>query len=161
MENIEPRYAYFTVPSAIPGFVCVRLERAKGTKHCRASFSFCSPQDSLLYRDGANRYSFQRYKLIARKIADSRAATKRVKATIEFDCEGPMGDAFRRALQLATTTERPYHKRSGKVCKGVHRPGKPPTIAPRWFREAGTVEFGLCQPSTDHPNRMDRGDPPA
>jgi len=157
----EPRYAYFTVPTAIPGFVCVRLEREKGSKHCSASFSFCSPQDAMQYRDKSersNRYSFQAYKPLARKIADARARTKRVKATLEFEHDGPMGEAFRRALELAKTTQRPYQKLERRIGR-AHPPV--PTFAPHWFKEAKTVEFGLVQPEGPKPNRMDGGDPPA
>lgn len=171
MENIEPRYAYFTAtgvpdedglpPSSVAGtstgFICVRMERPKGDKHCRAAFSFCSPLDADQYWDANGKcWRFNDYKPLARKIADARALTKRVKATIEFDHEGPIGEAFRRALELAKTTERPWHKRNGTV----HRGGEPPTLAPRWFKKATTVEFGLVQPEVKA-NRMDRGDPPA
>ncbi len=152
MENTEPRYAYFTVLApedeerGDTGFVCVRLERPKGSNHCRAAFSFCSPQDANEYWDMfSGCFRFAEYKPLARKIADARAFTKRVKATIEFDSEGPIGEAFRRALELAKTTERPWHKRQGTV----HRGGEPPTIAPRWFREARKVEFGLVQPKEE------------
>ena len=157
----EPRYAYFTVLTPTgplsgtivgglsctcgdTGFVCVRLERPKGENHCRATFAFCSPQDADQYWDSrAGSWQFSRLKPLARKIADARALTKRVKATIEFEQDGPIGEAFRRALELAKTTERPWHKRCGTV---VDREAGPPTMAPRWFRDAVKVEFGLVQP---------------
>jgi hypothetical protein len=68
-----------------------------------------------------------------------------------------MGEAFRRALELAQTTIRPYNKLARRIGP-AHYPQH--TFAPRWFKEANTVEFGLVQPETES-NRMDRGDPPA
>jgi hypothetical protein len=121
------------------------LERPKGESHCRASFSFCSPEDAYRYWDeSAERWRFSEYKPLARKIADSRANTKRVKATIEFDSEGLIGEAFRKALELAKTTDRAYQKLDRRI-----GPAHPPipTIAPWWFKDATKIEFGLIQPT--------------
>jgi len=68
-------YKYGKIP--VYGYVCVRLDRPakelEGVGPYKASFSFCSPHDR-------NKFS----KKIARKIADARMETKRVKAHVTF-----------------------------------------------------------------------------
>lgn len=80
------------------GYVCVRLERPprdSNSTDYKASFSFCAPQDS---------HKFSRPK--ARKIADSRMTTSRVKSYLDFTYNRnestKLPDIFKAALNEAT-----------------------------------------------------------
>jgi hypothetical protein len=109
-EPRRPLYGYFTVKlkdglasvrrdgsieQLKTGYVCVRIDRPDNGNKYKASFSFCSPLDSK---------NFSR--AIARRIADSRMTTKRVKAFVEFEFDKTestkVPELFRAALATIT-----------------------------------------------------------
>lgn len=134
-------YGYFTakinpgkstkLPNGGLGYCCVRLDRPpKGSSNnnYRASFSFCSPSDAPKKQQDLN----WKFKDLAKKIANDRMDTKRVKCYVEFTFdrteETTLPDLFRVALDVA--------KRSERLDK--NRP-----VVPEWFLAADDVVYGL------------------
>jgi len=99
------------------GYMCVRLDRPpkeqQGVGQYKASFSFCSPSDSKHFT-----------KRLARKIADARMNTKRVKSYIEFEntVECPkLANILQLAIDKAITLEimPTWYEFSNRVIPGL------------------------------------------
>ena len=115
-------YGYFTV--SVPneqdekarGYICIRLDRPplkSDSKKFKASFSFCAPPD-------ANKFSRPK----ARRIADCRMNTKRIKTFIEFEYnktdDTKLPELFEAAFSNITTVKKDLPR---WLTEGITKPG--------------------------------------
>lgn len=143
-QKIGTFYGYYTAdlepnkdnhyPNGGRGYICVRIDlppiNEEGGK-VKASFSFCSPIDAPKEHQHLNRH----FRALARKIANDRMLTKRVKSYIEFDRkkENSLPELFDNALSLIKETKRFDNQKK--------------FMAPEWVRKASEIKKGMCSNS--------------